>query len=344
MSPGYRRSMSKRRILEHPLVGIARERIRSTARNFLGLEREDKATFRLDRQTSGWVFFADSNEPRHLFDIVLGVHVLRARGIPDAHIHVCTSHIAAANHLNPYGITNIHALDQCEAVLGSLNCASVVLIVGGHGIVEGIGQGGRIASPAEVLRRVRAASGIQVGIIVLSQCFAGAFNLLDATSSPPLVLIGATNLNNSISSPITLGKPLPQADGSPGVQSWMANLFSWTFFVWLERQPDVDGDGHRTIMDAYKFAGAMSNQQLLTVKSSLYVEASRIGSELKTLQEKQAAQQPPTTQQEAAQRLMLEVTTKATAQRLQEVLKMLYMHQEPWILNARLARRIIVDL
>lgn len=337
-------SMSKLRIMEHPLVGVTRDRIRTLARSWLDVEREDSNSYTLDRDTSGWIFFSDSDEPRHLFDIVLGVHVLRTKGIPAAHIHVCTSHIAATNHLTPYGITNLHALDQLERVLRDLRCASIVLVVGGHGVVEGIGQAGRVASPAEVISVVRAAPSVQVGIIVLAQCFAGVFNLLDATSKPPLVLIGATNLNNSISTSITLGKPLAFADGSPGVQSWMANLFSSSFFSWLDHQPDVDGDGKRTIMDAYKFAGAMSNQQLLTVKSGLYVEATRIGDQLKLLQQQKSVQLKPSTPDEVTERRRLDMALKATAQRLQDTLKMLYLHQEPWILNARLARRILVEL
>jgi hypothetical protein len=191
--------------------------------------------------------------------------------------------------------------------------------------------------------------------VVLNQCFAGVFNLLDVAAYPPLVLIGATNLNNSISTGITLGTPVAMEDGTPGIHSWSANLFSWNFFRWLATQQDVDGDGQLTILDAYKFAGAMSNQQLLTIKSRLYMDALRLADELRKLQQQLAGESLPQTP-EAIQQLAQQepqrfstlrqsvLEMKATEERLTEMLKMLYLHQEPWILHATLARRLVVAL
>jgi hypothetical protein len=269
---------------------------------------------------------------------VLGVHVLNVKKVPKDQIHVCTNHIAAAQHLNPYGILNIRPIDQLDAVLAGLRCEVLVLVVGGHGTFDGAGQAKRVFSPAEAITKARSITGLRAGVIVLSQCFAGVFNLMDAATSPPLVLIGATNLNESISTKIDLAKPLPQEDGSPGIQSWSANIFSLNFFGWIDSQPDVDGDGELTILDAFKFAGAGSNQQLIKAKSELFIRALFLVDQLRALGQKQPALQSP--QQMGAH--MLQV--RATEMQLGETLKMLYLHQEPWILHANLARRLVVSL
>lgn len=337
----YRRWML-RRLMQHPLVKQGRELLGEFERVLRSRSQSTAAKpapqpLRIDGATTSWVFVSDSDEPRHLWDIVLGAHVLNLKKVPRAHVHVCTNHIAAAQHLNPYGIRNIKPIDQLDAVLGGLHCELLVLVVEGHGTFDGAGQAKRVLSPADAITKVRGVAGLRAAVIVLNQCFAGVFNLLDAAASPPLVLIGATNLNESISTKIDLQKPLPQEDGSPGIQSWLANIFSLSFFAWIESQPDVDGDGALTILDAFKFAGAVSNQQLIKAKGELFVTALTLVDQLRAL-----GQAPPAQNPQQAGAHMLQV--RATEKQLSEALKMLYLHQEPWILHANLARKILVSL
>lgn len=268
---------------------------------------------------------------------MFGVHVLNLKKVPKDRIYVCTSHIAAAQYLNPYGISSIHPIDQLDAVLIGLSCEMLVLVVGGHGRPDGVGQGKRALSPAETVTKARSITGLRAGVIILSQCFAGVFNLMDAETHPPLVLIGATNLNESLSTGVDLQNPIPQDDGLPGLKSWLANIFSLYFFNWFVSQPDVDGDGELTILDAFKAAGAGSNQQLINEKTGMFVRAQVFVDELRALEQLPLPQDP---QQAVAHVLKM----KATEQRLRETLKMLYLHQEPWLLNARLARRVAVAL
>jgi hypothetical protein len=81
------------------------------------------------------------------------------------------------------------------------------------------------------------------GVIVLTQCYAGIFNYLDALESPQLVVIGATNLNPSVSAEIKLPKAMQLEDGSTGKDKWSANIFALGFFAWLANPLDLDGDG-----------------------------------------------------------------------------------------------------
>ena len=287
------------------------------------------------------MFVADSTEPRHLYDVVFAVTALRNRGVDMARIFVCTDHVGAAQHLDPYAITNRHSLAAFDTVISQLTCEVVVLVVGGHGNPAGIGSP-LMFSPSSLLTKVRAVKGLQAGIVLLTQCFAGVFNYLDARTEPRLVLIGATALNNSISASITLPKPIPQADGTPGLHDWSANLFSAQFFQWFTARQDVDGDGALTVMDAFKFAGVHSNQQLISIKSRAFVVASQLTQKLITLAEQVSKdiKAGTTTPDALLRKLELDATEKA----LQNQLNTIYLNQEPWILNADLARNMIIDV
>jgi hypothetical protein len=296
-------------------------------------------TLRIDRTTTSWVFVSDSDEPRHLWDIVLGAHVLNVKSVPRDQVYVCTNHSEAAQHLNPYGIRDIHPIDQLDAVLAGLSCEILVLIVGGHGRRDGIGQDKRILSPAETISKVRSVTSIKAGVIILSQCFSGIFNLLDAEADPPLVLIGATNLNDSLSAQVSLADPLPLENGSPGpCKAWQASIFGLSLFRWLASPSDIDGDGELTILDAFKFAGTASDERLITEKGDLFANAVFLANQLRELAEQRPA--PHSTDQPDSH--MFE--RKAIEDKLRERLQALYLHQEPWILNPHLARRLTVAL
>lgn len=296
---------------------------------------------KIDAARTAWVFVADSTEPRHIYDVVFAATALRGRGVANANIFVCTDYVGAAQHLDAYDLRNRHSLADLDTVIGQLACEVVVLVVGGHGNPAGIGSP-LIFSPAALLAKVRAIKGLQAGIVVLTQCFAGVFNYLDARSQPPLVLIGATALNNSISTSITLPKPIPQADGTDGLHEWAANLFSAHFFQWFSARQDVDGDGALTVMDAYKFAGVHSNRQLISIKSRAFVSASTLTQKLMDLARQVDTDKKAGTNtlDAAMRRLDLDATEKALLNQLNTI----YLHQEPWILSADLARHMILDI
>lgn len=274
-----------------------------------------------------WLFVSDSNESRHLFDIVYAADGLKRRGVSANDILVFTDHHAPTPHLAPYGLSQVSSLSSFEARVGTLQDYEIAtIVVTGHGRPDGIGESQLVISPYALLRSTRTIPGLQIGIGILGQCFAGIFNLMDAREKPEVVLIGATNLNTSLSAAVNLASPILQADGSPGLSSWLANIFLLEFFSWLSAPTDVDGDGALTLLDGYKFAGARSNAGLISIKSGLYVEATKLVDLIKALQTANPVN-------------MLAV--EAARKKLQITLETLHLHQEPWLLHANRAREVL---
>jgi hypothetical protein len=276
------------------------------------------------KQRTCWVFISDSNEPRHLHDIAFAVNVLEDRGVSLGDVHVFTDHHAPTPHLAPFGVTQIYPLTRLKAVFATLSGYEIAfVVVTGHGCLEGIGAAQVVISPHELLASVRSMPGISVGVVLLCQCFAGMFNLLDAKTKPELVLIGATNLNSSLS--VSFRAPMRKTDGSTVVMPWLANLFMVEWFSWLKQPTDIDGDGSLTLLDAYKYAGAKSNAELVGLKSTLYIDATRLYARVVEIQRTQPFDQ---------------LAMDAAIAKLQSTLETLHLHQEPWLLHANLAREI----
>jgi hypothetical protein len=290
--------------------------------------------YHLTQAETCWLFVSDSAEPRHLHDIVYAVDVLRHRGVPQANIIVFADGELQATHLKPYGMSDVHPVASLPEVIASLSKAtSLVLVSTGHGTEHGIGRSGGVLTPHQLVAAIRACPNVTVAAVVLCQCFAGVFNLVDATTEPPLVVIGATNLNMSLSIPLALAHPLKQADGTDGLQRWSANIFMAEFFRWIGKPVDVDGDGWLTLADAYKAAGVSSNHEVRRIKAELFLEAHELAEELRALKSSTSSDPRPQSEQLRAQGLR---------DLLDQHLQMLHLHQEPWLMNGRLAPQIRV--
>jgi hypothetical protein len=278
-----------------------------------------------------WLFISSSEEERHLLDIVFGYQTLVAIGVDPSRIYIFVDHPLPDIHLNPYGISRIHALEDIRAdVIQVASTENVVLIVGGHGSHQGLGSGHLTAD--QILKWVRTIPNIELGLIVLTQCYAGIFNFLDALSSPKLVFIGATNLHPSVSIAIRLPDAMPLADGSRGNDAWSANIFSLGFFHWLRRPLDIDGDGATNLLDAYKFSGVFSSEELRSNKCHTYQRIQQLYEELRDRE------------RIAESDVALQFDMGAIRTRLQQELVFLNIHQEPWLLNANLAREVVFCL
>lgn len=277
-----------------------------------------------------WVFASSSHEERHLTDIVFGFTSLISKGVNSSHIRIFVDHPLPDLHLNPYGVDRINDLadlqDQLAAEEGYDN---VILIIGGHGSHLGIGEGHSQISPDHIVAAVRSIQGIGLGVVVLTQCYAGIFNYLDALEAPQLVIIGATNLNPSVSAEIKLPRAMPMEDGSTGKDQWSANIFALGFFAWLANPSDLDGDGATNLVDAYKYAGVFANEQLRANKCSAYQGAQELSRELRSAESLAASGDPQ----------QFDIDAIRTA--LDQKLNFLYVHQESWLLNANLAREIL---
>lgn len=277
-----------------------------------------------------WVFVAGEAEPRHLSDIVFGVYALRTRGVPDTSIFVFTDHPASAAHLAPFGINQVAATRAVTTDLCRISGFEVlVIVVTGHGDHVGISvAGGTSINPTELLAAARSCPGISAGAIVLGQCFAGVFNYTDAgldRSKVPLCLVGATNLNPSLSSSLTLPSAIQPAHGAGNpLLEWQANIFLAHFFQWLMNPRDIDGDARSTLTDAYKHAGVMANQDLRIQKRLCQHRVAAIQAELAVPSSLPVGQ------------MLLAIT--ALRRRLDDTYEVLYLHQEPWVLNSVFAK------
>jgi hypothetical protein len=290
-----------------------------------------------------WVFVAGKAEPRHLFDIIFGVHALRRRGVPDSSIWVFADHPATIQHFGPYGISNVFPVSEFAGKLPRLPPAELaVVVVTGHGDHAGICvEGGPSINATQLLGALRACPGVRGGVVLLGQCYAGLFNYTNAGLDPDAVhicLIGATSLNLSVSNHTTLPAPLKLKDGTDGLSQWIANDFVVRFFEWMLNPRDIDGDGRYSLMDAFKYASVMTNEVQRAGKGDNHILVGFLQPEVvrleQALQQAHAAGADP----KAIHSLMLEHGAKF--QRLKEVLQNLYVHQEPWILHARFASAI----
>ena len=277
-----------------------------------------------------WVFVSSSHEERHLLDIVFGFTSLVQKGISSQRIRVFVDHPLPDLHFNPYGVNRINSLADLKVELAAEHgYENVVVIVGGHGSHLGIGEVHSLISPSHIAGAVRLMPGIILGVIILSQCYAGIFNYLDALGSPQLVIIGATNLNPSVSTPIQLPNGLQMADGSAGKDAWSANIFALGFFIWLTNPLDLDGDGATNLVDAYKYAGVFANENLRTRKCDAYQRAQVLSDELRSAEKLAASGSPQ----------QFDIGAIRTA--LDQELNFLHLHQEPWLLHANLAREVL---
>jgi hypothetical protein len=295
---------------------------------------EDYPVVQVTSRNACWVFVSGSNEARHLHDIVFAVHALRKKGVPDKNILVFTDHPIPAQFLAPFGINNIHRPETLESEISKCSgFRCLMLVVTGHGVSDGIPVAGSgNISPTALLKAARSCPGIQTAALILCQCFAGVFRYLDVRESPPICLLGATNLNESVSLALRLPNEIPTCDGSRGLQQWLANYFLVFFFEWLGRGLDVDGDGECSLMDGYRYAGVRTNQAVRDLKVDLHIEADRLKLELQRLSSASAfgsAASP-------AEMLLVD----ATRQQLGQVLQMLYLHQDSWVMNSFLAPKI----
>lgn len=280
--------------------------------------------------TSLWLFLCSSTEPRHFSDIVYGVNALCAKGVPSDNIAIFIDDPTGELYLIPYGIKNVFQLSEITSVLASKEgYSSVVALVGGHGSLDGIGGQGFALPASPLIESIRSIPGISFGVIILSQCFGGVYNYVSANAKPELAFLGATSLHPSMSLGISLKDPISSLIPSISLKDWSANIFAYSFFEWLSSPKDVDGDGLATLIDAFKYSGKISNDYLRYVKIQLFQRSHDLSRDLYAAQE--------------GVRLgnLQQFQVDAISRQLQEALDLLHVSQDPWVLHANLARRIV---
>lgn len=299
----------------------------------------------ITREGTVWVFVACSQEPRHLYDIIFAISVLRERGVPDSRLLVFVDHARPEPYLEPYRIRNVFPFTELSAKLaGAAPSRSALVVIGGHGAELGLVPKNAAApfKASALYAAIARIPEVQVGVVLLTQCFGGIFHYTKADGRPALVVMGGANLNLSLSMNIELPAPLPLASGEPGLSSWAANVFAYDFFSWIREQHDVDGDGELTVMDAYKYAGAKSNIRVRESKVPGFLSVQ--DQALIFRQALDAYKQAKVANVAAPELLVKRMVVEAAYTKLQERIEFLYSSQEPWILNARLACEVTFAL
>lgn len=272
-----------------------------------------------------WVFISATREPRHLTDIVVAVMALRQTGVPDANVLVFTDHPAPRGYLSQHQISQVYGLNELRSRLADVEARYVVATCGGHGSRAGLQADSTTISPTELFEAVRSVRGAETAVVLLAQCYAGVFNYVDATAGRPnLVVLGSAMFYPTLSIPVrsTSGGRIKEASK---LRPWSANVYQFNFFEWLACPVDVDGDGRCSLVDAYKYAAVRTVEDLSKVWIQMLID----------LPKRQSAYDRAI----AEGRSLLE--TEALRMLVRQAAEVLYYIQEPWLLNARLASRIV---
>ena len=173
-------------------------------------------------------------------------------------------------------------------------------------------------------------SGKTKCFILLSQCYAGVSNFIDANPSSgcQFCIVGATGLHYSISFSSKAQNILIK-DNLNAVfrDDWAANIFFVSFFNWLVHPVDVDGDGKNTVLDAYRYAGVLSGQWLIEIKCAAVLDIHR---------------RIPALYSILNDPLSDNLKKEQAFSEIRQITIFLSEPQEPWILHANFARNIVI--
>ncbi|HHP0514161.1 TPA: hypothetical protein ACRZ3R_005004 [Vibrio harveyi] len=299
----------------------------------------------LIKSNTKWVLFLSSSEVnpenRHILDLVFGLACLEQAGVKSEDIEIYVDGKDRANIVNLFQIASQHTYsfktsDDFFTDMQSNAHKNLVMFVTGHGSERGIDAVDAI-TPYRLLESLKSSPELEQAIVYLGQCFAGIFNYVkagrisaDAAEDPNIVFIGATELQESLS---TATAEVFPTDPSP--VSWVANLFLLHIFKWISSPFDVDGDSLNTIMDSYKYAGVMTNRSHKSIKAVEFIRLMDAYGELKAAQN---VVQSPTGNPsvDMANKLRL----KAMEQQYLNSSYINNVHQECWILNSIPAQHI----
>lgn len=292
----------------------------------------------LIKSSTKWVLFLSSSvdsEHRHIMDLAFGLQCLESAGIDrkDIHIYIDGRDRILINQLISSGTNNNYTVMESKDFFHDQTNNkhdNLVIFVTGHGSIRGIDAPHPI-TPYALLRSIKQTPHLKSAVAYLGQCHAGIFNYIGAgrkvgqngVAEPEVILIGATNLHESLSSSTSetlVSGPTP----------WVANLFLLSVFKWISSPIDVDGDGKLTVIDSYKYAGVSSNIINKSIKINSFVRSLDLHD--KWMAARAAHQASPSVQSQLALR--------ALQTQYESELEVRYTHQECWILNSIPAQSI----
>ncbi|MCL2672898.1 MAG: hypothetical protein FWF01_00740 [Alphaproteobacteria bacterium] len=290
-----------------------------------------------------WVFLlASSNkvEERHVYDIGFGVHCLEKKKVnPDNITLIIQDDDGTASLLmqrfsdHPY---RIHTVFDLGSIIANPSYDNLMLFITGHGSIEGIDFTPHI-KPYQLLSYIQDARNLHTAVVYFGQCYAGIFHYMpasrkdrgDGTSTAEIIGIGAANLYNSISSPMTV---FPKSQNE---LSWSANMFLFHTFLGILHSVDVDGDGKFTVMDAYKFAAGQTNSHQTKMKSGQLLKIRTLYTELELIEQKLSAEDI-----KSPDHFKYKQDYEAIITQIYWLSGLQFNHQESWVLNSNPAQII----
>lgn len=303
--------------------------------------QEPRKDFSIAKDNTLWVFISDSTEARHALDVIHAVSVLQQKGIDNSAIRYFTDDHQAIKYTSPFNCPDPIQISSLSSELGAITgYENLIVIVAGHGGMDGIGHPVKI-SPDYLVKVARSVPGVELVVMALTQCFAGVFNFADARSNPPIVMFGAANLGSSLSTPINF--PLTSGSGDV-LQGWAANSFMFYLFRWLLAPRDIDGDGRVSMLDAYKFSGSSASGEIILAKPIMFMESQRLAIELQSHKDKinKEVQDAQSEGRPVTFGITELLEQQAIETQLREKVSILHVSQEPWLLHADLARKVVV--
>lgn len=284
-----------------------------------------------NEQTKWVLFLACSGEPetRHILDLAFGLHCLELAGIDpkDIFVYIDGQDRSSIWQWLSTGTKNNYTVKQSKDFFADQTNNThhnLVMFVTGHGGISGIDAQTPI-SPYMLLKCIKESPSLIKAVLYLGQCQAGIFNYIGAGknfappggSAPDVIIVGATNLHDSLSS-------ATQEQLANNPVNWLANLFLLHVFKWISKPIDVDGDGRCTVIDSYKYAGAMANSLNRDIKIGSFVRSFDLHEKWKIASNDHANQGT----------LQTKIALKAATSQYETELGVRYTHQESWILNA----------
>lgn len=256
-------------------------------------------------------------------DIFHVAHVLECKGVDRANMEIVSDWDDA--NWTKYDLGDINRVlpNEAYAHIRDIDCENLFIVISCHGGLKGIGENG-VIRPHNFLEAIKDNNTLQTCIALFGQCHAGAFHYSNVSDPKKrIVYIGATGLRSGASTGMKYVSP-------PNINiTWSANVLAYWFAQWFEDPVDVDNDGQYSIMDLYKYVTEYTN--LVTNKLEKDITSKYIEEKIKLEYTKQQNGGILTQQQQLAQDAN------------EELLSLIFMHQECWILNAAVASSMLIE-
>lgn len=287
-----------------------------------------------------WIFLLPNPtfhkiDERHIQDIAFGVKCLLKAGVDYKNINIFIDNVSKILTDYIFSYFEIKSPDmifptsELKNVMAGNKKKNAVVFVTGHGSEEGMFTDVPI-KPYKLYKIFLESPCLKNTVFYFGQCYAGIFNFMPLTKhlnmhgkfSNDIVAIGATGFESSVS----IRQQLPNE------KVYDANIFLLNVYKWILEKKDIDGDGHLSVMDSFKYATIEVNKQLHnSEKQNLLQTVVSIETLLRTLQEKDKS----TLSKE--ERLKFELEEKT----LQDSLEFYHINQQSWILSEETAMSVM---